>query len=135
VIDFIQIIYWQRRASGLHCCHAQFSLTRTIRWTVQGAASHDHGGFLYARRLSGLCNVKTGTAETLVATCEDKIRFVATYSAAVEAYYFSVADLELQMICNSKEIYDEKRRATEKARMMCEIARQKLEHHLSMHGC
>lgn len=54
--------------------------------------------------------------------CEEQIRLVANYSAAAAVYYASVAHLEQTMIGESREIYAERRRVSEEARIMCEMA-------------
>jgi hypothetical protein len=67
--------------------------------------------------------------------CEDQLRLVADYSAAVAAYYASVSRLEQGMISGSKDIYTRLRRATEEARLVCEAARNELDEHAKTHGC
>lgn len=66
--------------------------------------------------------------------CEDQILLMANYSAAVAAYYSTVVQLE-QQIRGSGEIYQQQRRLSEKARMMCEAARKELDQHVTAHGC
>jgi len=69
------------------------------------------------------------------APCEKKVQFVASYSAIVEAYYSSVAELERRMICQSKKLFAMQLKSTERVRVMCEDARKRLDDHVSIHGC
>jgi hypothetical protein len=85
--------------------------------------------------------VKTDTKAILAAPCqkaapcEKKVQFVASYSAIVEAYYSSVAELERRMICQSKKLFAMQLKSTERVRVMCEDARKRLDDHVSIHGC
>jgi hypothetical protein len=67
--------------------------------------------------------------------CEQQIELLANYSAAATAYCASVARLEQALIGRSAEIYAERRRASEEARIACDAARQELEHHETAHQC
>jgi len=67
--------------------------------------------------------------------CEEKIRLVADYCAAVSAYSLSIAELEQGLITRSRETYAERYKRSETARHLAETARKELEDHVSDHGC
>ena len=67
--------------------------------------------------------------------CEEKILLVANYGAAVTGYCAAVAELEKGMIRDSREVYAERRRSVEVARLICEAARKELDDHVSADGC
>jgi hypothetical protein len=67
--------------------------------------------------------------------CSEKIRLVADYGAAVAAHYAAVGKLEQGMITGSAEIYQERRRASEDVRVICDAARKALDEHVAEHGC
>jgi hypothetical protein len=67
--------------------------------------------------------------------CEERIHLVAEYAAALSAYYSAVRELEVGMITGSADIYRNLRQATEEARAVCEVARQKLANHEAGHKC
>jgi hypothetical protein len=67
--------------------------------------------------------------------CEDQIFLVANYGGAIAAYYAAVVKLEQGVISGSREIYAERRLATEEARLLCETARKELDQHIAEHGC
>jgi len=70
-----------------------------------------------------------------VRLCEEKIRLVAEYSAAVSAYFSSVSELEHEMISRSREIYSERYLRSETMRHLVDTTRRELEDHVSEHGC
>jgi hypothetical protein len=67
--------------------------------------------------------------------CEEKILLVANYGAAVTDYCATVAELEKAMIRDSREVYAERRRRVEVARIICEAALKELDDHVSADGC
>lgn len=67
--------------------------------------------------------------------CEEKILLVANYGAAVTDYYEAVAELEKGMIRDSKEVFAERRRKVEVARIICEAALKELDDHVSADRC
>jgi hypothetical protein len=60
---------------------------------------------------------------------------VASYAAAVAAYYSAVCDLETGMIKGSADVYARLRQSTENARSICEAALKELDAHETKHQC
>lgn len=80
--------------------------------------------------------VQAGATPLITMTrCEEQLRLVTDYGAAVAAYYAAITRLEQGMISGSREIYAQLRWATEEARMQCETARKALDDHGKEHGC
>jgi len=71
----------------------------------------------------------------LIAHCEKKIQLMIEYSAAMTTYYHAVIEMEQGMISGSKELFTERRRSAEKARLECEAVRQELAAHIAADGC
>ena len=67
--------------------------------------------------------------------CEEKIVLVANYAAAMTAYLAAVTQLEKRMIRDSKEVYAERRRLVEVARIVCEAALKELDDHVATDRC
>ena len=74
-------------------------------------------------------------APTLGVFCEEKILLVANYGAALDEYHRAAAEFEAGMIRDSKEVYAERRRQLEVARIICEAALKDLDDHVSSDGC
>ena len=73
--------------------------------------------------------------DVLVARCDKKIQLVIEYAAAMARYYQAVAELERGMVSGSKELYTERHRLAEEARIMCEAARLELDGHVKTDQC
>jgi hypothetical protein len=67
--------------------------------------------------------------------CEEKIVLVANYAAAMTAYVAAVTQLEKGMIRASREVYAERRRLVEVARIVCDAALKELDDHVSGDCC
>src|SRR5215467_2189723 len=67
--------------------------------------------------------------ENRTAFCSEKVTLVADYGAVMAAYYSAVRELENGMITGSAEVYGKQRKATERARELCEAARKALDDH------
>ena len=63
------------------------------------------------------------------------MQLVANYGAAVAQYYAAVSKLEEGMITGSNQVYDERYKAAEQVRSLCEAARKALVEHVEKHGC
>jgi hypothetical protein len=73
--------------------------------------------------------------DVLIARCDKKIQLVIEYAATMARYYHAVAELERGMVSGSKELFIERHRLAEQARIMCEDARQELDGHVKADGC
>ena len=78
---------------------------------------------------------KGGRVRAAQCSVKRKIGLVANYCAAVSAYHSAIRELEQGMITGSSEIYIERRKVTEEARVLCEKARKELDDHEAKHGC
>jgi hypothetical protein len=67
--------------------------------------------------------------------CEEKVRLVAEYAAAVTALLTAVSELERSMIAKSAKVYQDRYDETESARHLVETARKELKDHVSGHNC
>jgi hypothetical protein len=65
---------------------------------------------------------------------QEFIQLVADYGTAVEAYRYSVAELERGLISESREVLRKHRRSAEEARAVCEAARKALDDYIAAHG-
>jgi hypothetical protein len=79
--------------------------------------------------------LRSPTAARLGVFCEQKICLMANYGSAAAEYCATVVELERTMIRDSKEVYAQRRRTTEVARIFCEAALRELDDHVSAHGC
>jgi hypothetical protein len=80
-------------------------------------------------------NSRSATATKLGVFCERKIFLMANYGSAAAKYCAAVSEFEQTMIRDTKEVYAQRRRTVEVARVICETALQELDHHVSTHGC
>jgi len=78
---------------------------------------------------------RSPTSLKLGVFCEKKILLTANYGAAAAAYYAAVTELEKGMIRDSKEVFAERRRAVELARILSEAALKELDSHVFADGC
>ena len=78
---------------------------------------------------------RRSAAPNLGGFCEEKIVLVANYAAAMTAYLDAVTQLEKSLIRDSKEVYAERRRLVEVARIVCEVALKELDDHVSADQC
>jgi hypothetical protein len=78
---------------------------------------------------------RSPTAPKLGVFCEEKIFLMASYGAAAKEYCAAVAELEETMIRDSREVYAQRRKNVEVARIVCETALKELDDHVSAHLC
>jgi hypothetical protein len=78
---------------------------------------------------------RSPAAPRLGVFCEEKIFLMANYGAAATKYCAAVAELEQTMIRDSKEVYAQRRRTVEVARIISEAALKELDDHVAAHGC
>jgi hypothetical protein len=67
--------------------------------------------------------------------CEQKIVLMANYGSVTAKYWAAVSEFEQTMIRESEEVYAQRRRTVEVARVICEAALRELDDHVSTHCC
>ena len=70
-----------------------------------------------------------------MATCEVKLRLLAEYQSATEAYLAAVEELNEKIGTSTKPVYDRLLAATEHTRLRSEQARDAMLQHIREHGC
>jgi len=70
-----------------------------------------------------------------MATCEVKLRLLAEYQSATEAYVTAVDELHEKIGTSTKPVYDRLLAATEQTRLRSEQARDAMLQHVAQHGC
>ena len=67
--------------------------------------------------------------------CKEKTQLVDVYHKTTEAFSAAVAELQELIGTSSKQQYERLRHRSEGARLKMEEARQRLEQHVTEHGC
>lgn len=70
-----------------------------------------------------------------MATCEVKLRLLAEYQSATEAYVTAVDELHEKIGTSTKPVYDRLLDATEQTRLLSDQAREAMLRHVREHGC
>ena len=96
-----------------------------MRGRTSAASLRSHWGIVAIDKQLTDVKSRSALAATLGVFCEQKIFLMANYGSAAAEYCAAVSEFEQTMIRDSKEMYAQRRRKLEVARVICETALRK----------